>query len=50
MPRHQPKAHELTTKEAMRKMFPKKAREKLTQEAEKARKPKKNASTKSKPS
>jgi hypothetical protein len=46
MPRHKPKAHELTTSEAMRKMFPKKAREALALEAEKARKPKEKASTK----
>lgn len=41
MPRRKPKAHELTTAQALKKMFPKKARELAAQEAEKARKPEK---------
>jgi hypothetical protein len=40
MPRRKPKAHDLTTDEAMRKMFPKKARVAAELEAQKARKPK----------
>lgn len=38
MPKSKPKAHELTTDEAVRKMFPKKAREAVVLEAQKARK------------
>jgi hypothetical protein len=36
MPRHKPRAHELTTQEAVQKMFPKKAREIVVSEAQKA--------------
>jgi hypothetical protein len=39
MPRRKPKAHELTTEQLAKKMFPKKARELAAQEVEKARKP-----------
>jgi hypothetical protein len=46
MPRHKPKAHELTTEDAARKLFPKKVREAAKQEAEKALKPKGNRATK----
>ena len=38
MPRRKKKAHELTTDEALRKMFPVKARKAAKSEAEKARK------------
>jgi hypothetical protein len=38
MPRHKPKAHELTTDEAIKKMFPKKVREVAAEEAQKSRK------------
>ena len=38
MPRPKPKPHELTTDEALRKLFPLQVREKVKQEAEKARK------------
>jgi hypothetical protein len=38
MPRKQPKAHELTTEEAVQRLFPKKAREAVRSEAERARK------------
>lgn len=41
MPRRKPKAHELTTEQAVKRMFPKKAREAVRAESEKARKPKK---------
>ncbi len=40
MPRHKPKAHELTTEQAFKKMFPKKVREAAAQEAQNARKSK----------
>jgi hypothetical protein len=40
VPRRKPEPHELTTEEAMRKMFPLKVREAAKDEAEKARKPK----------
>lgn len=46
MPRHKPKAHELTTEEAARKLFPKKAREAAQLEAQKARKTKGKPATK----
>jgi hypothetical protein len=46
MPRRKPKAHELTTDEAIRKMFPKKAREAAALVAEKARKPAEKVPTK----
>jgi hypothetical protein len=39
MPRRKLKAHELTTEQLAKKMFPKKVREAATAEAEKARKP-----------
>jgi len=39
MPRRKPKAVELTTEQLAKKMFPKKVREAVAQEAEKARKP-----------
>ena len=45
MPRHKPKAHELTTEQIAKKMFPKKAREAVRLESEKSRKPKKKQST-----
>jgi hypothetical protein len=38
MPRHKPKAHELTTDEALKKMFPKEIREAAAKEAQNARK------------
>jgi hypothetical protein len=38
MPRHKPKAHELTTEQAIKKMFPKKVREAAADEAQKSRK------------
>jgi hypothetical protein len=38
MPRRKSKPHELTTEEALRKMFPLKVREHVKQEAQKARK------------
>jgi hypothetical protein len=40
MPRRKLKAHELTTEQIAKKMFPKKAREVVRAEAEKAPKPK----------
>lgn len=46
MPRHKPKAHELTTEDAARKLFPKKVREAAQLEAKKARKPKEKPATK----
>ena len=46
MPRHKPKAHELTTDEAVRKMFPKKAREAVRAEALKGQKTGTKKSTK----
>jgi hypothetical protein len=46
MPRRKKKAHELTTDEAMRKMFPLKARKTAKAEAEKARKSTEKNSTK----
>ena len=39
MPRNKPKAHELTTEQIARKMFPKKVREAVTAESQKASKP-----------
>jgi len=39
MPRRKKKAHELTTDEAMRRVFPKEVVKAAKQEAEKARKP-----------
>ncbi len=38
MPRHKPKAHELPTEQALKKMFPKKVREAVSEEAQKSRK------------
>lgn len=38
MPRHKPKAHELTTEQALKKMFPREVREAATKEAQKSRK------------
>jgi hypothetical protein len=46
MPRHKPKAHELTTEEAARKLFPKKVHEAAKQEAQKALKTKGKPATK----
>jgi hypothetical protein len=46
MPRHKPKAHELTTEEAVKRMFPKAAREAVRSEAQKAPKTRAKASTK----
>jgi hypothetical protein len=46
MPRRKTKAHDLTTEQALRKMFPKPVREAATSEAQKARKPTEKASTK----
>jgi hypothetical protein len=46
MPRRKAKAHDLTTEQALRKMFPKPVRERATLEVEKARKTKGKASTK----
>jgi hypothetical protein len=43
MPRRKPQAHELTTEDVVRKMFPKKAREAVRLEAEKAQKPGKDS-------
>jgi hypothetical protein len=45
MPRHKPKAYELTTEQAVKRMFPKKAREAAATEAQKARKPGEKPST-----
>ncbi len=39
MPRRKKRADELTTEEAMKKLFPKKAREEAKKSAEKARSP-----------
>ncbi|HUB36387.1 MAG TPA: hypothetical protein VL972_06140, partial [Solirubrobacteraceae bacterium] len=50
MPRRKPKAHELTTEEAVRRMFPKPAREAVRSEAKKTRKPARKPSTSRKPS
>lgn len=50
MPRRKKKAHELTTEEAMRKMFPKKAREHIKAEGEKAQRSKAKTGTNGKPS
>jgi hypothetical protein len=44
MPRHKPKAHELTTEQALKKMFPKEVRESAAQEAQKSRKSSKKKS------
>lgn len=46
MPRHKPKAHELTTEDAAQKLFPKKVREAVKLEAQKARKTKEKSATK----
>lgn len=46
MPRPKKPAHELTTEEALKKMFPKPVREKLTHEAKNARKSGDTATTK----
>jgi len=50
VPRRIRKPHELTTDEAMRKMFPLKVREAAKQEAENARKDKEKPTTKRKSS
>jgi hypothetical protein len=50
MPRRKTKAHDLTTEQALRKMFPKTVRERATLEVEKARKLKQKTSTKKNPS
>jgi len=46
MPRRKKPAHELTTDEALKKMFPKPVREKIAEEAKKARKADESATTK----
>lgn len=46
MPRRKKKASELTTEEAMKKMFPKKAREEAKKEAENPMAPAKTSSIK----
>lgn len=45
MPRRKKKAHELTTDEAMRRVFPKEVVKAAKQEAEKARKPERKTTT-----
>jgi hypothetical protein len=45
MPRRKPKAYELTTEQAVKRIFPKKAREAVASEAQKARKPQGKPST-----
>jgi hypothetical protein len=50
MPRHKPKAHELPTEQALKKMFPKKVREAAAEEAQKSRKTKKKKSIDQHPS
>lgn len=50
MPRHKKKAHELTDEEALRRMFPKKARETVKAEGQGARKSKAKTGTSRKPS
>jgi hypothetical protein len=50
MPRRKPKAHELTTEQVAKRMFPKEAREAVRSEAQKSRKPASKSSTKTKPS
>jgi hypothetical protein len=42
-PKVKPKAHELTTEEVAKRLFPKKAREAVRAEAERAKRPKKPA-------
>jgi hypothetical protein len=44
MPRHKSQAHELTTEQAFKKMFPKKVREVAAAEAQNARKSSKKQS------
>jgi len=46
MPRRKAKPHELTTEEAMRRMFPLKVREHVKREAQKAKKYRRKSSTK----
>jgi hypothetical protein len=46
MPRRKKRAHELTDEEAMKRLFPKKARDKLKEVAHKARKNEDSASHK----
>lgn len=46
MPRRKKRAHELTTEEAMRKLFPKEVVKVVKQEAEKARKSEGQTTTK----
>jgi hypothetical protein len=46
MPRPKPKAHDLTTEQAVKSLFPKEAREAVTLEAKKSRKQRAKASTK----
>jgi hypothetical protein len=46
MPRRKPKAHELTTEQAVKRMFPKEAREAVRSESLKTRKPRAKESTK----
>lgn len=50
MPRRKKQAHELTTDEALKKLFPKKAREEAKLVAQNARKLPTKPSTKGKPS
>jgi hypothetical protein len=45
MPKPKPKAHDLTTEQAVKHLFPKEAREALVLEAKKSRKPEPKAST-----
>jgi hypothetical protein len=46
MPKRKKQAHELTTDEALRKIFPKKVRDAAKEEAEKARKSRGKSGTK----
>jgi hypothetical protein len=50
MPRRRKRAHELTTAEALRKMFPKPVREMVRREAEKADDERKSKPMRGKPS
>jgi hypothetical protein len=49
VPRRKPKPHELSTEDAMRKLFPLKVRETVRVEAEKARKPEESPTIRRKP-
>lgn len=50
MPRAKPKAHDLTTEQAVKRMFPQEAREAVRSEAKKSRKQRAKVTTKPKPS